>query len=68
MKFIATFFFFKGFSAKQQKRNQYSVIDQNALRDNYMENIIKCSHPKMTSQNDPQDESFTGQVRDDAGH
>ena len=40
MKFIATFFFFQGFSAKQQKRNQYSVIDQNALRDNYMENII----------------------------
>ena len=33
-----------------------------------MENIIKCSHPKMTGQNDPQDESFTGHVRDDAGH
>ena len=33
-----------------------------------MENIIKCSHPKMTGQNDRQDESLTGQVRDQAGH
>ena len=45
-------FFFKGFSAKQQKKPKkaanYSVIEQNALSDNYMENIIKCSHPKMT--------------------
>ena len=28
----------------------------------------KCSHPKMTGQNDRQDESLTGQVRDQAGH
>ena len=27
-----------------------------------------CSYPKMTSQNDWQDESLTGQVRDQAGH
>ena len=40
----------------------------NALSDNYMENIIKCSHPKMTGQNDRQDESLTRQVHDQAGH
>ena len=72
MKFIAAFFFFKGVSAKQQKKpktkNHYSVIEQNALSDNYVENIIKCSNPKMTGQNDRQDESLTGQVRDQAGH
>ena len=39
-------------------------IEQNALSDNYMENIIKCSHPKMTGQNDRQDESLTRQVHD----
>ena len=33
-----------------------------------MENIIKCSHPKMTGQNDQQDESLTRQVHDQAGH
>ena len=33
-----------------------------------MENIIKCSHPKMTGQNDWQDESLTGQALDQAGH
>ena len=72
MKFIAAFFFFKGVSARQQKKpnkkNHYSVIEQNALSDNFVENIIKCSHPKMTGQNDRQDESLTGQVRDQAGH
>ena len=73
MKFIAVFFFFKGFKCKaakkaKEKRNHYSVIEQNALSDNYMENIIKCSHPKMTGQNDRQDESLTGQVHDQAGH
>ena len=30
---------------------------------NYMENILKGSHPKMTGQNDWQDESLTGQKR-----
>ena len=76
MKFISAFFFFKGVSAKQQKkkkkakekRNHYSIIEQNALSDGYMENIIKCSHPKMTGQNDQQDESLTGQIHDQAGH
>ena len=69
MKFIAALFFFRGFSAKQQKkRNHYSVTEQNALSDNYMENIIKCSHPKMTGQNDRQDKSLTGQAHDQAGH
>ena len=33
-----------------------------------MENIIKCSHPKMTGQNDRQDESLIVQVNDQAGH
>ena len=28
----------------------------------------KSSYPKMTCQNDRQDESLTGQVRDQAGH
>ena len=28
----------------------------------------KCSHPKMTGQNEQQDESLTGQVHDQAGH
>jgi len=61
-------FFLKGFSAKQQKRNHYSIIDQNALSDNYMEKILKCSHPKMMGQNYWQDESLTGQLCDQAGH
>ena len=52
----------------QQKGNHYSVIEQNALSDNYTENIIKCLHPRMTGQNDQQDESLTGQVHDQAGH
>ena len=48
-------FFFEVFSAKQvkkarEKRNQYSFIEQNALSDNYMENIIKRSYPKMTGE------------------
>ena len=33
-----------------------------------MENILKGSHPKMTGQNDRQDESLTGQLHDQAGH
>ena len=33
-----------------------------------MENIIKCSHPKMTGQNDRQSESLTGQAHDQARH
>ena len=56
-------FFFKGFSAKQQKKPKkaanYSVIEQNALSD---------KHPKMTGQNDRPDESLTGQAHDQAGH
>ena len=78
MKFNAAFVFFKSFSAKhekkkkkkerQRKRNDYSVIEQNALSGNYMEYILKGSHPKMTGQNDRQDESLTGQVHDQARH
>ena len=52
----------------QRKINQYSVVEHNALSDNYMENIIKCSYPKMTGQNDRRDESLIGQVHDRAGH
>ena len=33
-----------------------------------MENILKGSHPKMTGQNDRQEESLTGQVHNQAGH
>ena len=33
-----------------------------------MENNINCSHPKMTGQNDRQDESLTGQAHHQAGH
>ena len=76
MKFNAAFVFFKSFSAKhekkkkerQRKRNDDSVIEQNPLSGNYMEYILKGSHPKMTGQNDRQDESLTGQVHDQAGH
>ena len=78
MKFNAAFVFFKSFSAKhekkkkkkkrQRKRNDYSVIEQNALSGNYMEYILKGSHPKMTGQNDRQDESLTGQVHDQSRH
>ena len=66
------FIFFKSFSAqhekKRQRKNDYSVIEQNALSSNYMENILKGLLPKMTGQNDWQDESLTGQVHDQAGH
>ena len=53
---------------KRQRKNDYSVIEQNALSSNYMENILKGLLPKMTGQNDWQDESLTGQVHDQAGH
>ena len=53
---------------KKRKRNDYSVIEQNALSGNYMEYILKGSHPKMSGQNDRQDESLTGQVHDQARH
>ena len=33
-----------------------------------MENILKGSLPKLTGQNERQDESLTGQVHDQAGH
>ena len=45
-----------------------SVIEQNALSSNYMENILKGSLPKLIGQNERQDESLTGQVHDQAGH
>ena len=53
---------------KRQRKNDYSVIEQNALSSNYMENILKGLLPKMTGQNNWQDESLTGQVQDQAGH
>ena len=52
----------------QRETNQYSVIEHNPLSNNYMENIIKCLHPKMTGKNDRQDESLTGQEHHQAGH
>ena len=51
----------------KEKRNHYNIVEPNALSNNYMENIIKCLHRKMTGQNDRQDESLTGQVPDQAG-
>ena len=73
MKFIAAFFFFKGFSAKQLKKPKKKEIitalyRANALSDNSMENNINSSHPKMTGQNDRQDESLTSQAHHQAGH
>ena len=67
------FIFFKSFSPQHEKKRQrkkkdYSVIEQNALSSNYMENILKGLLPKMTGQNNWQDESLTGQVHDQAGH
>ena len=73
MKFLVAFFFplkllVQSSKKAKEKINQYSVIEHNALSDNYVENIIKCSYPKMTGQNDRRDESLTGQVHDRAGH
>ena len=53
---------------KRQRKNDYSVMEQNALSSNYMENILKGLLPKMTGQNNWQDESLTGQVHNQAGH
>ena len=70
MKFNAAFVFFKSFSAKHEKKakKKEMTAEQNALSGNYMENILKGSHPKMSGQNDRQDESLTGQVHDQARH
>ena len=54
-------------SMKKGKEKEMTT-EQNALSGNYMENILKGSHPKMSGQNDRQDESLTGQVHDQAGH
>ena len=71
-KFLRRSFSLKGLvqSSKksQRKKKSWQSCRANALRDNYMENIIKCSHPIMTGQNDGQDERLTGQVHDQAGH
>ena len=53
---------------KRQRKNDYSVMEQNTLSSNYMENILKGLLPKMTGQNNWQDESLTGQVHNQAGH
>ena len=49
---------------RQRKKNHCSVIEQLATT----ARKIKCLYPKMTSQNDRQDRSLTGQVSDQAGH
>ena len=54
-------------SMKKGKEKEMTT-EQNALSGNYMENILKGLLPKMTGQNDWQDESLTGQVHDQAGH
>ena len=66
MKFIAVFFFFKGFSAKQQKRN--SQRKKKPLQ-RYRAKRIKWQlygkyYKMFASKNDQQDKSLTGQVRD----
>ena len=53
---------------KRQRKNDYSVMEQNALSSNYMENILRGLLPKMTGQTNWQDESLTGQVHNQAGH
>ena len=70
MKFNAAFVFLKSFSANHEKKakKKEMTAEQNALSGNYMENILKGSHPKMSGQNDRQDESLTGQVHDQARH
>ena len=65
--------FFSLIIAKQQKkakgkRIHYSVMEKNALSDNYMENNLKYSYPQITGQTDRRDESLTGQVHDQAEH
>ena len=54
----------------RKKRNDYSVIEQNALKRQLYGKYfnLKGSHPKMTGQNDRQNESLIGQVHDQAGH
>ena len=49
---------------RQSKRNHYSIIEHQVTT------IwkIKCLYPKMAGQNDGQNESLAGQVRDQAGH
>ena len=69
MEFNAAFVFFKSFSAKhgkkgKEKRNDYSVIEQNALKRQLYGKYFK----RFPSNNDRQDESLTGQVHDQAGH
>ena len=69
MEFNAAFVFFKSFSAKhgkkgKEKRNDYSVIEKNALKRQLYGKYFK----RFASKNDRQDESLTGQVHDQAGH
>ena len=48
-------------SCKKRQRKKKSLQRYRELSDNCMEN-------KVTGQNDRQDQSLTGQVRDQAGH
>ena len=48
-------------------KKKKSLQRYRALSDDYIWEK-KCSCPKMTGQNDWQDESLTGQVCDQAGH
>ena len=75
MKFIAAFFFslkplVQSSDKKKSQTKKRSVKRYRAkcIKRQLMENIIKCSYPKMTGQNDQPDESLTGQVHDQAGH
>ena len=65
MKFIAAFFFFKGFSAKQQK----SQRKKKSLRAKCIKRQLYGKYYKIfASKNDRQDKSWTGQAHNQAGH
>ena len=52
-------------SKNAQKKEIITGYSLAKLSDTEM--CIKCSYPKMTGENDRQEESLTGQVRDQAG-
>ena len=54
-------------SSKKRQRKKKSLQRYRALSDNCMENKV-FFYPEMTGQNDRQDRSVAGQVRDQAGH
>ena len=68
MKFIAAFFFFKGVSARQQKKPNKKKSLQHYRAKRIERQLCGKYYKMFASKNDRQDESLTGQVRDQAGH